>query len=129
LEGRALKHPIASSNDVCCLADNINIFIACSGAQMTIASVGDESLNASVVSILGGQNKWKEENPALQLPIARRIALFGSVGQIARFLIYFSWKEEHGNTQYRHPMVVDVLLTLERRHFVWICWTNRSIDR
>ena len=42
-----------------------------------------------------------------------RIALFGSVRQIARFFIDLSWKEEHGNTQYHHLMVVVVLLTIE----------------
>ena len=37
------------------------------------------------------------------------------VGRIARFLDseFFFWKEEHGNTQYQHLMVVVVLLTIE----------------
>ena len=32
--------------------------------------------------------------------------------RIARFSIYLSWKEEHGNAHYHHLMVVVVLLTI-----------------
>ena len=92
VSGGSWKYPISSSNGGCCLADNVNVFIACSGARnRLLASVGEESPNSK----------------------SDKLLFVGSVGQIARFPIYLSWKEEHGNTQYHHLMVVVVLLTIE----------------